>query len=103
MKQKSASTKSYGKNSYSAFVIGVICFFTVFVPPTRIAMIGNSGGDIFTLFLTVVGIFLSIIGIASKKEKKWLPIVALVLSSSFFIFWVIVSVLLVSGQMDFAP
>ncbi|ENQ3105508.1 hypothetical protein ACEOWJ_001487 [Bacillus cereus] len=95
--------KKNGIISYLSLVIGIICFFIVFVTPTRIANIGSLVGDYITFFLTGIGIILSIIGIAKKTEKNVVPIISLILSSSFFIFWIIAIFLLVTGQIEFAP
>lgn len=103
MESSKPISKKYGKISYISLVIGVICFFIVFIPPTRIANIGNAGGDYLTMLLTAVGMILSILGIVSKEERNGIPIIALIFSSSFFIFWVSVIVLLFTGQMNFAP
>ncbi|WP_338472560.1 hypothetical protein R4Z10_07400 [Niallia sp. XMNu-256] len=89
--------------SYISLLIGVICFFIVFVTPTRIANVGNLIGDYITFALTVTGIILSIIGLVKKTENNIIPVISLILSSSFFIFWIIVVFLLFTGQMDFAP
>lgn len=95
--------KRYGVISFISFVIGVICFFIVFVTPIRVANIGSLADDYITFFLTITGIVLSIIGILKKTEKRVIPIISLVFSSSFFIFWVIVITLLVTGEIEFAP
>ncbi|WP_245833062.1 hypothetical protein [Oceanobacillus timonensis] len=103
MKNEPDKLKKHGLLSYISLIIGIVCFFIVFVTPTRIANIGYLAGDYITFFLTFVGIVLSIIGIFKKTEKKVIPIISLVLSASLFIFWLIVIFLLVTGQMDFAP
>lgn len=95
--------KRYGVISFISFVIGIICFFIVFVTPIRVANIGGLADDYITFFLTIAGIVLSIIGILKKTEKRVIPIISLVFSSSFFIFWVIVITLLVTGEIEFAP
>ena len=95
--------KRHSLISYISLIIGIVCFFIVFVTPTRIANIGNLIGDYITFALTGAGIILSIIGLMKKTEKNIIPAIALILSSSFFIFWVIVIILLLTGQMDFAP
>ncbi|MFP3510884.1 hypothetical protein SB775_14715 [Peribacillus sp. SIMBA_075] len=95
--------KRYGVISFISFVIGIICFFIVFVTPIRVANIGGLADDYITFFLTITGIVLSIIGILKKTEKRVIPIISLVFSSSFFIFWVIVITLLVTGEIEFAP
>jgi len=100
---KTAVQKKHGIISYISIIIGVICFFVVFVTPTRIANIGNLIGDYITFILTGAGIVLSMIGIVKKTEKNVIPIISLILSSSFFIFWFIVIVLLFTGQIEFAP
>ncbi|EEL70301.1 hypothetical protein bcere0026_27690 [Bacillus mycoides] len=38
-----------------------------------------------------------------KTEKKGIAIISLILSSSFFIFWIIAIILLFTGQINFAP
>ncbi|MGO1923522.1 MAG: hypothetical protein ACTH14_06780 [Jeotgalicoccus sp.] len=103
MKNELITSKKHGVISYSSLIIGVICFFIVFVPSTRIANVGSLTGDYITFVFTGVGIILSIIGLVRKAERNTIPIISLVLSSSFFIFWFIVIFLLVTGQMDFAP
>ncbi|SNT39934.1 hypothetical protein SAMN05444672_11980 [Bacillus sp. OK838] len=95
--------KRYGVISFISFVIGIICFFIVFVTPIRVANIGGLADYYITFFLTITGIVLSIIGILKKTEKRVIPIISLVFSSSFFIFWVIVITLLVTGEIEFAP
>ncbi|WP_442852820.1 hypothetical protein [Bacillus sp. 123MFChir2] len=95
--------KKNGIISYISLVFGIFCFFIVFVTPTRIANIGNLVGDYITFFLTGIGIVLSIIGIVKKTEKNVIPIISLILSSSFFIFWIITIFLLFTGQIEFAP
>ncbi|MCT1903471.1 hypothetical protein [Oceanobacillus sojae] len=96
-------TKKHGLISYSSLIVGIICFFIVFITPTRIANIGNVVGDYITFFLTAAGIILSIIGLGKKTEKNIVPFISLIFSSSFFIFWIIVFFLLITDQMDFAP
>ncbi|MFD1067398.1 hypothetical protein [Oceanobacillus locisalsi] len=103
MKSEPGKLKKHGLISYISLIIGIVCFFIVFVTPTRIANIGYLAGDYITFFLTAAGIVLSIIGIFKKTEKKIIPVIALILSSSLFIFWLIVIFLLITGQMDFAP
>lgn len=95
--------KKNGIISYISLIIGIICFFIVFVTPTRVANIGSLVGDYITFFLTGIGIVLSIIGIVKKTEKNVIPIISLILSSSFFIFWIITIFLLFTGQIEFAP
>ena len=103
LENKTATPKKHGIISYISLVIGIICFFIVFVTPTRIANIGSLIGDYITFFLTGAGIILSIIGIVKKTEKNVIPIISLILSSSFFIFWIIAVILLLTGQIEFAP
>lgn len=103
LENKSVSKKKHGIISYMSIVIGIVCFFIVFVTPTRIANIGSLYGDYTTFILTGVGIILSLIGIVKKTEKNVIPIISLILSSSFFIFWIIVIILLFTGQTEFAP
>ena len=93
----------YSPISYISLLIGVVCFFIVFVPITQIANIGSLAGDYITISLTVVGIVLSIIGLSKKTEKNLVPIISLILSSSFIIFWTIALLLLFTGQINFAP
>ncbi|MFJ5624595.1 hypothetical protein ACIQD3_18125 [Peribacillus loiseleuriae] len=100
---KTAIPKKRGIISYLSFIIGFFCFFIVFVTPTRIANIGSLVGDYITFLLTGTGIVLSIIAIVKKTEKNVIPIISLILSSSFFIFWVIAIILLFTGQIEFAP
>ncbi|CAM4222080.1 DUF4064 domain-containing protein [Bacillus manliponensis] len=73
METKTVITKKTGIISYTSLIIGIICFFMVFVTPTRIAYVGNPIGDFITLSLTGIGIVLSITGIAKKTEKKYNP------------------------------
>ncbi|MNW37372.1 hypothetical protein D3C74_144130 [compost metagenome] len=103
MEIKTNTPKKNGLISYICLAIGIICFFIVFVTPTRIANIGSLVGDYITFSLTGLGIVLSIIGIVKKTEKNVIPIVSLILSSSFFIFWIIIAILLFTGQIEFAP
>ncbi|MDQ0220163.1 hypothetical protein ELQ35_11090 [Peribacillus cavernae] len=103
MKNKALTQKKHGIISFISFIIGITCFFVVFVTPTRIANIGNLVGDYITFALTGVGIILSVTGLVNKTEKNVIPIISLVLSSSFFIFWLITIVLLLTGQIEFAP
>lgn len=70
--------KRYGVISFISFVIGIICFFIVFVTPIRVANIGSLADDYITFFLTITGIVLSIIGILKKTEKRVIPIISLV-------------------------
>lgn len=95
---KIAVQKKHGFISYVSLIIGITCFLIVFVTPTRIANVGSLFGDYITFFLTAAGIILSIIGILKKTEKNVIPVF-----SSFFLFWIIVIILLFSGQMEFAP
>ncbi|MGE1164188.1 hypothetical protein ACQJ0Y_13000 [Peribacillus simplex] len=95
--------KRYGVISFISFVIGIICFFIVFVTPMRVANFGSLADDYITFFLTITGIVLSIIGILKKTEKRVIPIISLVFSSSLFICWVIVITLLLTGEIEFAP
>lgn len=95
--------KKHGMISLISLIIGVVCFFIVFVTPTRIANIGSLVGDYITFALTGIGIIISLIGIVKKTEKNVIPIVSLILSSSFFIFWIITIILLMTNQIDFAP
>ncbi len=71
--------------SYISFAIGIVCFFLVFVTPTRIANIGSPPGDYMTLILTAAGMMLSVTGIAKRTEKSIIPVISLILSSSLFI------------------
>lgn len=96
-------TKKYGILSYSSLIVGVICFFIVFVPATRIANTGNTYGDYIILSLTIFGVYLSIAGIVKKTENNLIPIIALILSLSEIIYWLIAFVLLLTGQIEFAP
>ena len=95
--------RKYSFLSYISLIVGLICFFIVFVPATRIVFIGNSTGDYIALFLTGIGILFSILGIAKKTEKKLIPIISLILSSSLFIFSIIAAILLLTGGIEFAP
>lgn len=95
--------KKHGVISYVSLIIGIVCFFIVFVEPTKIANVGYLIGDYITLLLTGAGIILSVVGLVKKSEKKTLPIISLILSLSFFIFWVITILLLFTGKIPFAP
>ncbi|EJQ60116.1 hypothetical protein S3E15_00271 [Bacillus mycoides] len=103
MKTEIVSKKKYSIISYISLLIGIMCFLFVFITPTRIANAGNIVGDYVTITLTGVGIILSIITMTKKTEKKGIAIISLVLSSSFFIFWIIAIILLFTGQINFAP
>ncbi|WP_148357556.1 hypothetical protein [Peribacillus simplex] len=100
METEACIQKRYGVISFTSFIIGIICFFTVFITPIRMGNIGNMNGDYITFFLTIAGIVLSVIGILKKTEKKVISIISLVFSSSFFIFWVIVITLLLTGEIE---
>lgn len=95
--------KKHSAISYASLLVGIICFFIVFVEPVRIANIGYLPGDYITFFLTGLGIVLSVIGLAKNTEKNVIPSISLILSLSFFIFWAIAIFLLVTGQIPFAP
>ena len=95
--------KKHGAISITSIVLGMICFFIVFITPTRIANIGSLIFDYLTFFLTGVGMIISIVGIVKKREKNTLPIIGLILSSSFFIYWVIIIIMLFTGQIEFGP
>ncbi|MBP3970408.1 hypothetical protein KAF80_15340 [Bacillus sp. WL1] len=103
MKAEIVPKKKYGIISYISLLIGILCFLFVFITPTRIANAGNIVGDYVTVALTVAGIILSVIAMAKKTEKKGIAILSLILSSSFFIFWIIAIILLFTGQISFAP
>ncbi|OOZ89541.1 hypothetical protein [Bacillus cereus] len=103
MKGEIVPKKKYGIISYISLLIGILCFMFVFITPTRIANAGNIVGDYVTVALTVAGIILSVIAMAKKTEKKGIAILSLILSSSFFIFWIIAIILLFTGQISFAP
>lgn len=70
--------------------------------PTRIANIGSLTGDYITLALTAAGIILSMFGRLKKSEKNVIPTIALILSGSFIIYWMIF-IFLITGIIDFAP
>ncbi|MEK4891427.1 hypothetical protein MHH74_14955 [Bacillus sp. FSL M7-0996] len=103
MKTEIVPKKKYSIISYLSLLIGIMCFLFVFITPTRIANAGNIVGDYVTITLTGVGIILSIITMTKKTEKKGIAIISLILSSSFFIFWIIAIILLLTGQINFAP
>ena len=103
MKTELVPKKKYSIISYICLLIGILCFLFVFITPTRIANAGNIVGDYVTVALTVAGIILSVITMAKKTEKKGIAILSLILSSSFFIFWIIAIILLFTGQISFAP
>ncbi|MBT2618830.1 MULTISPECIES: hypothetical protein [unclassified Bacillus (in: firmicutes)] len=100
MENEACIQKRYGVISFTSFIIGIICFFTVFITPIRMVNIGNLTGGYITLFLTVAGIVLSVMGILKKTEKNMISIISLVFSSSFFIFWVIIITLLLTGEIE---
>lgn len=100
MENEASIQKRYGVISFTSFIIGIICFFTVFITPIRMANIGSITGGYITLFLTIAGIALSVMGILKKTEKKMISIISLVFSSSFFIFWVIIITLLLTGEIE---
>ncbi|MDN4607246.1 hypothetical protein [Sporosarcina highlanderae] len=95
--------KKHSMVSYISLLIGVVCFFIVFVEPTRIANVGYLTGDYISIFLTAAGVILSIVGLVKKTEKNTIPIISLILSSSFFLFWIIIIILLFTGKIPFAP
>ncbi|HFK1680975.1 hypothetical protein COL11_25340 [Bacillus anthracis] len=103
MKAEIVPKKKYSIISYISLLIGILCFLFVFITPTRIANAGNIVGDYVTVALTVAGIILSVITMAKKTEKKGIAILSFILSSSFFIFWIIAIILLFTGQISFAP
>ncbi|AXO98994.1 hypothetical protein JCR32_14305 [Bacillus sp. HNR-4] len=103
MKTEIVPKKKYSIISYISLLIGILCFLFVFITPTRIANAGNIVGDYVTVALTVAGIILSVITMAKKTEKKGIAILSFILSSSFFIFWIIAIILLFTGQISFAP
>ncbi|UUN15270.1 hypothetical protein LRS65_14340 [Bacillus cereus] len=103
MKTEIVPKKKYSIISYVSLLIGILCFLFVFITPTRIANAGNIVGDYITIVLTGVGIILSIITMTKRTEKKGIAILSLILSSSFFIFWIIAIILLFTGQISFAP
>ncbi|WP_439022337.1 hypothetical protein [Bacillus thuringiensis] len=103
MKTEIVPKKKYSIISYISLLIGILCFLFVFITPTRIANAGNIVGDYITVALTVAGIIFSIITMTNKTEKKGIAILSLILSSSFFIFWIIAIILLFTGQISFAP
>ncbi|GMR68799.1 hypothetical protein OCF10_24415 [Bacillus cereus] len=103
MKTEIIPKKKYSIISYISLLIGILCFLFVFITPTRIANAGNIVGDYITVALTVVGIILSIITMTKKTEKKGIAFLSFILSSSFFIFWIIAIILLFTGQISFAP
>ncbi|ENQ3111118.1 hypothetical protein GM610_11310 [Bacillus tropicus] len=103
MKTELVPKKKYSIISYISLLIGILCFLFVFITPTRIANAGNIVGDYITVALTIAGIILSIITMTKKTEKKGIAILSFILSSSFFIFWIIAIILLFTGQISFAP
>lgn len=103
MKAEIVPKKKYSIISYISLLIGILCFLFVFITPTRIANAGNIVGDYVTVALTVAGIILSVITMAKKTEKNGIAILSFILSSSFFIFWIIAIILLFTGQISFAP
>ncbi|MBX9956186.1 hypothetical protein H7T43_14900 [Peribacillus simplex] len=100
MENEACIQKRYGVISFTSFIIGIICFFTVFITPIRMENIGGLTGGYITFFLTVAGIVLSVMGILKRTERKMISIISLVFSSSFFIFWVIIITLLLTGEIE---
>ncbi|WP_445683018.1 hypothetical protein [Solibacillus sp. FSL K6-4121] len=96
-------SKKHSLISYSSLLVGIICFFIVFVTPTRLAHTGNMIGDYITYFLTFIGILLSLVALSKETEKKIIPVLSLILSSSLFIFWIIALLALFTGLANFAP
>ncbi|MCU4766757.1 hypothetical protein OCF65_25195 [Bacillus toyonensis] len=103
MKTEIVLKKKYSIISYISLLVGILCFLFVFITPTRITNAGNIVGDYITIALKGVGIILSIIIMTKKTEKKGIGILSFILSSSFFIFWIITIILLFTGQINFAP
>ncbi len=103
MSTSAVSTKEHSVVSYIALVIGVVCFFTTFVEPTRIVMVGSLVGDYVTFGLVVIGVIFSIIGLVKKTEKNLLPIISFILSLSFPFYFVLWLILIFTGVWDFAP
>lgn len=103
MEMQNPSPKTYGLLSWLSLLIGVTSFFLVFVTPTRIANTGSAIGDSITLGLMVIGSIISIIGLLNKTEKKALSVIGLLLFLSFIFFWIMIIVLMVTGQIPFAP
>ncbi len=97
--EQRAPNRKHSLISYSSLLIGII----VFVTPTRLAHTGNMAGDYITYAMTFIGILLSIVALSKEKEKKLIPVLSLILSSSLFIFWMLALFLLFTGLMDFAP
>ena len=102
MTDHASSLKQMKRLKYAALFIGIVCFFLTFVPFTRVVMIGSSIGDYTIFVLTPLGVILSILALI-MGSKKFIPIVALVLSLSFPLFLILVFVLILTGVMDFAP
>jgi hypothetical protein len=103
LKIETKTSKEYSMISYVSLIIGILCFLFVFVSPTAIANVGNVIGDYITAILSGLGIILSVMAMTKKTEKKLIPIVSLILSSSFILFWIIMFILLLTGQIEFAP
>lgn len=103
METQAPSSKTYGLISWLSLIIGVTSFFLVFVTPTRVANTGSAIGDSISLSLMVMGVLISIFGLLKKTEKKALSVIGLLLSLSFIFFWIMIIVLMVTGQIPFAP
>lgn len=103
MTKEVSKSKSHSIVSYISLIIGLVCFFIVFVEPTKIANVGYLIGDSITIILTGIGISLSVVGLVKKSERNTIPIISLILSSSFFIFWIIAIFLLFTGFIPFGP
>ena len=103
LKLETTTSKQYSMISYFSLIIGIICFFIVFVTPTKIANVGYEIGDYITAFLTGLGIILSIKGMVMNTEKKLILVISLILSSSYIIFWIILIILVFTGRIHFAP
>ena len=101
--EQRAPKRKHSLISYSSLLVGIICFFIVFVTPTRLAHTGNMTGDYITYFLTFIGILISLVALSKETEKKLIPVLALILSSSLFIFWIVALFALFTGLADFAP
>ncbi|MGN1218637.1 MAG: hypothetical protein ACI4TD_11810 [Phocaeicola sp.] len=84
-------------------IVGVICFFMVFVPPTRTVMIGSALGDYVAVGFTITGIMLAVVSLVKEPGKKWIPVIGLLLSLSYLAYWAILLVMLMMGLIPFAP
>lgn len=78
--------------SHLALSFGLICFLIVFLNPIKFVHTGSLMGDAVAILFTTIGLILSITGLLVESEKKLIPFISLLFSSSFFISWVLMVV-----------